>query len=190
MRLDPYRAPKSVQSTLLGLSSSLDISLLSPFAWIAQGATLDVPLSARLLNNGASIAGGTVNYQVVKGLATLSVASATTDANGFAGSTLHLAAIGGDVQVSACAAPGNKPCQIFSATAVAASSLRLQPVGGSTQILPVGQSFQPVVVRVTDSATPAHPVLGANVTFQVVVSRPTTAPPPVSVGGIIIVRNP
>jgi hypothetical protein len=185
-----YKAPKSVQSTLLGVSSPLDISLLSPFAWIAQGATLDVALSARLLNNGASIAGGTVNYQVVKGSATLSAASATTDANGFASSTLHLVAIRGDVQVSACAASGNKPCRIFSATAVPASSLRLQPVGGSAQILPVGQSFQPVVVRVTDSATPAHPVLGANLTFQVVVSRPTTAPPPVSVGGIIIVRNP
>jgi len=185
-----YKAPKSVQSTLLGLSSSLDISLLSPFAWIAQGATLDVDLASRLLNNGAPIAGGTVNYQVVKGSASLSTASATTDVTGFAHSTLHLAAIGGDVQVSACAAPGNKPCQIFSATAVPASSLRLQPVGGSAQTLPVGQSFQPVVLRVTDSATPAHPVLGANVTFQVVVSRPTTDPPPVSVGGIIIVRNP
>jgi hypothetical protein len=96
----------------------------------------------------------------------------------------------GDVQVSACVMPGNKPCQIFSATAVPASALRLQPVGGSVQILPVGQTFQPVMVRVSDSATPPHPVLGANVTFQVVVSRPAAAPPPVSIGGIIITRNP
>ena len=89
-----------------------------------------------------------------------------------------------------CVAPANKPCQIFSATAVPPSSLRLQPVGGSTQILPVGQTFQPLTVRVTDSATPAHPVLAANVTFQVVVFRPTPVTPPVSVGGIIITRNP
>jgi hypothetical protein len=28
------------------------------------------------------------------------------------------------------------------------------------------------------------------VTFQVVVSRPVTAPPPVSIGGIVVTRNP
>ncbi len=100
---------------------------------------MDVALAARLLTNGAPIAGSTVNYQVVKGSGTLSSASPTSDANGFANSTLHLAAIAGDVQVSACVAPGNKPCQIFSATAVPASSLLLQPVGGSAQILPVGK---------------------------------------------------
>ncbi len=172
-----YKTPKSVQATLLGVSSAMDISLLSPFAWIAQGATVDVALSARLLSNGAPVGGNTVNYQVVKGTGTLSSASAVADVNGFANSTLHIAAIAGDVQVSACVAPANKPCQIFSATAVPASALRLQPVAGSTQILPVGQSFQPVAVRVTDSATP-------------VVSRPAPAPPPVSVGGIIVTRNP
>ena len=87
-------------------------------------------------------------------------------------------------------APANKPCQIFSATAVPASSLKVHPVACSTQILPVGQSFQPVTIRVTDFGTPAHPVLGANVTFQAVVSRPAPSPAPVSVGGIIVTRNP
>ena len=131
-----------------------------------------------------------MNYQVVKGSGTLGSASATSDVNGFANSTLHLAAISGDVQVSACVAPANLPCQIFSATAVPPSMLRLEPVGGSVQILPAGQSFQPITVRVTDSAIPPHPVLGANVTFQVVVSRPATAPPPVSIGGIVVTKNP
>jgi hypothetical protein len=46
------------------------------------------------------------------------------------------------------------------------------------------------MVRVMDSATPAHPVLGANVTFQVVVSRPVPTPSPVTIGGIIISRSP
>ena len=185
-----YTNPKSVQATLLGVSSALDISLLAPFAWIAQGATVDVALSARVLTNGLPIAGSAVNYQVLKGAGTLSSANPTSDLNGFANSTLHLAAIAGDVQVSACVAPGNKPCQIFSATAVPSSSLLLQPVGGSAQVVPVGESFQPVIVRVTDSAAPAHPVLGAGVIFQEVVSRPSTPPPPVSVGGIIVTRNP
>ena len=47
-----------------------------------------------------------------------------------------------------------------------------------------------MTIRVTDFGTPAHPVLGANVTFQVVVSRPAPAPAPVSVGGIVVTRNP
>jgi hypothetical protein len=175
-----YKTPNSVQATLLGTSSALDISLVSAFAWIAQGATIDVPLAARLLANGSPVAGSIVNYQVVKGSGTLSSASPLSDPNGFANTTLHLATLGGDVQVSACVAPGNKPCQIFSVTAVPASALQLQPVAGSTQILAVGQSFKPVMVRVTDSATPAHPVLGANVTFQAVVSRPVATPPPIS----------
>jgi hypothetical protein len=93
------------------------------------------------------------------------------------------------VQVSACAAPANMPCQIFTATAVPPSMLRLEPVGGSVPVHPVGQNFQPITVRVLDSTIPSHPVLGASVSFQVVVSRPASAPPPVSLGGIVITKN-
>jgi hypothetical protein len=185
-----YSTPKSVQATIFGTTSSLDISLVPAFAWIAQGATVDVALAARLLSSGIAVPGSTVNYQVVKGSGTLGPPNASSDVHGFAGTALHLAAIAADLQVSACVAPGNKPCQIFSATAVPSSMLRLEPVGGSVQMLPSGQSFQPITVRVTDSAIPPHPVLGANVTFQVVVSRPASAPPPVSIGGIVISKNP
>jgi IPT/TIG domain-containing protein len=185
-----YNTPKSVQATTLGTTSALDISLLSSFAWIAQGATVDIALAARLLSNGLPVAATQVNYQVVKGSGTLSSASSTSDVSGFAGTTLHLAAMAGDVQVSACVAPANLPCQIFFATAVPPSMLRLEPVTGGVQVLPAGQHFQPVTVRVVDSAIAPHPVLGANVIFQVVVSRPATAPPPVSIGGIIIGKNP
>lgn len=185
-----YPTPKSVQATILGTSSALDLSLVPEFAWIAQGATVDIALATRLLSNGLALPGRTLNYQVVKGSGTLAPATASSDAQGFANSNLHLAVIAGDVQVSACVAPNNMPCQIFSATAVPASMLRLEPVAGSIQDLPSGQSFHPIIVRVTDSAIPPHPVLGANVTFQVVVSRPATAPPPVSIGGIIVTRNP
>jgi hypothetical protein len=185
-----YTTPKSVQATILGTTSSLDLSLVPAFAWIAQGATVDIALAARLLSSGVPIRGSLVNFQVVKGSGTLSCASAISDVNGFANSTLHLASIGGDVQVTACVAPANLPCEIFTATAVPPSMLRLEPVGGSVQTLPAGQAFQPITVRVVDSAIPAHPVLGASVTFQVVVSRPVTVPPPVSIGGIVVTRNP
>ena len=185
-----YPTPKSVQATILGTTSSLDLSLAPPSAWIAQGATVDVALAARLLSSGLPVPATAVNYQLVKGSGTLSSSSPSSDVNGFADSTLRVAAIAGDVQVSACVAPANLPCQIFAATAVPASMLRLEPVAGGVQVLAAGQKFQPVTVRVTDSAIPSHPVLGANVTFQVVVSRPATAPPPVSLGGIIVTKTP
>jgi hypothetical protein len=185
-----YLTPKSVQATILGTTSSLDLSLLSPSTWVEQGATVDIALSARMLSGGEPIRNGTVNYQVVKGSGTLASASGISDVNGFANTTLHLASIGGDVQVSACVAPANLPCQLFSATAVPPSMLRLEPVSGSVQVLPTGQNFQPITVGVTDSAIPTHPVLGASVTFQVVVSRPAIAPPPISIGGIVVGQNP
>jgi hypothetical protein len=185
-----YHAPKSVQATLLGISAATSVSLLSPFAWIAQGTTVDVAVAARVLNNGTAANGAMINFQVVKGAGRLSVASVASDDSGMASSTLHLAALAGDVQVSVCIAPANMSCQIFAVTAVPVSAQSLQPFAGTTQILPAGQNFQPLTVRVIDSAIPAHPVLGANVSFQLVVSRPVPAPAPISIGGIVVTRNP
>ena len=184
-----YSPPKSVQATILGTTSSQDVSLVPAFVWVAQGATVDIGLAARLLSNGAPAA-GTMNFQVVKGSGTLGSSSVNTDGQGFANNVLHVAAIGGDVQVSACVAPGNTPCQILFVTAVPPSMLRLEPVAGTVQAIASGQSFRPLAVRVTDSALAPHSVLGASVTFQVAVSRPASAPPPVSIGGIIITKNP
>jgi hypothetical protein len=64
-----------------------------------QPRTLRSPLVYWL--NGAPAGGSTVNYQVVKGIGTLSSASAMGDVNGLASTTLHIAVIPGDVQVSA-----------------------------------------------------------------------------------------
>jgi hypothetical protein len=47
----------------------------------------------------------------------------------------------------------------------------LQPVAGAGQIS-TGQGFQPIVVRVTDSAGTADPVMGAPVSFLTTVLRP------------------
>jgi hypothetical protein len=185
-----YKTPSSVQTTLVGTSSSLDIALTPQFAWIAQGATLDVVLSARVLSSGTPLSGKTVNYFLTKGSATLSAPTSTTDGNGFSSTTLHISVLAGDVQVSACVGPGNNPCQSFAGTAVPASALRLVAVAGNNQIVTVGQSFQPVVVRVTDSASPPHPVRAVSVGFQSIVARAAPTPSGVSVGGIIITRNP
>jgi hypothetical protein len=114
--------PKSVQSSLLGISSASDISVTLAAAWVAQGATLDLSLSSCVLSNGTPTRGSTVLYRLVKGSATLTSASAATDSNGYANTTLQIAGLNGDVQVSACVQPANKPCHTFSATAVPASA--------------------------------------------------------------------
>jgi hypothetical protein len=78
---------------------------------------------------------------------------------------LQLSSVAASVRVSVCVAPSNSPCQILNATMVQTSSLQLQSVSGSLQLSAPGQSFQPVAVRVTDSSSPPHPVLGATVSF-------------------------
>ena len=151
--------------------SALDISLSSAYAFIAQGATLNLPITARVLSNGSPVIGRPVNYSVMKGSGTFSSSTVNSDSNGFATTTLQLAALSGDVEVSACVAPANAPCQIWSAVAVPLSVLQLQPVAGDVQVVAAGTNFGPFTVRVTDQATPPDPVVGASVFFQSLVGR-------------------
>lgn len=48
-----YSNPQQVQVTLLGVSSPLDSSLMAPWFWIAQGATVAVPISAQCCRTAA-----------------------------------------------------------------------------------------------------------------------------------------
>ena len=166
-----YPVPQQVQVVLPGTSSQLDLSLLTPSVWIAQGATVTLPLSARVLSNGNPVNGSVVNYQITQGFATLSNSAAQTDASGNASVNLQVTSLSALVQVRICVAPNNSPCQIFGANVVPVSSLQLQPVAGTLQIVPARQNFQPVIVRVTDSSSPPNPVLGAGVLFLSYVGR-------------------
>jgi hypothetical protein len=112
-----------------------------------------------------------VNYQISQGAGTLTSTSAQTDANGFASVDLQVSSASTGIQASICAAPNNSPCQTFNAFVVPVSSLQMQNVAGSPQVVRAGQRFQPVVVRVTDAAMPPDPVLGASVLFQSYVGR-------------------
>ena len=166
-----YSSPQQVQATLVGTSSNLDLSMATPAVWIAQGTAVSIPMKVRVLSNGNPVSGATVNYQIMQGAGTLSAASALTNSNGDASVSLQLNPASTGTQVSVCAAPNNNPCQTFNATVVPLASVDLQLVAGSLQIVPAGQGFQPVVVRVTDSSFPANPVLGAGVFFQSYVGR-------------------
>jgi hypothetical protein len=166
-----YNPSQSVTATLNATETSSDIGVMTPYLWVAQGASVNVPLTARVLSNGAPQTNGTVSFAVVAGSATLSAALAPINSTGYASVTLSLTQIASLVQVSACVAPGNAPCQTFYLTPVPLSALNLQPVAGAGQVSS-GQPFQPVVVRVTDSSSPPNPVLAATVSFLTTVMRP------------------
>jgi hypothetical protein len=167
-----YSNPKFVKATLSAISSALDIALLSPYRRIAEGASVDLTMTTRVVTNGAPVAGKNVNFQIMAGSAALTGATVTTDANGYATSTLQVRGITSDVQVSACVAPGNVPCATLYVFAAPLSSLQLEPLSGVAQTVGVGQAFQALTLRVTDSSSPPHPVQGANVTFATFVCRP------------------
>ena len=166
-----YSPAKSVGATLNAIESASDIGVLTQYLWIAQGATVSLPLTARVLSNGAPRSNVKVNFTVVKGSGTLGAVSAQTDSNGYATLTLSLAQISSTVQVSACVAPMNTPCQPFYANPVPLSQQNLQPVAGAGQVS-TGQAFQSVVVRVTDASSVPNPVIAASVTFLTTVLRP------------------
>lgn len=186
-----YNPPQQVLATLNGTESALDIGLAPQFAWVGQNATLALPLSARVLSNGAPVANSVVDFGLKKGAA-LFASSATTDNNGLVNNTAQLSSLSGDVQISACVknTPFDAPCLALNITAVPASALQLQPVAGSLQITPVNQSFQPVTVRVTDNSTPPHPVAGVSVIFQSLVARAPQNQPIIWIGDTGITGNP
>jgi hypothetical protein len=166
-----YSPPQSQQATVVGTSSTLDLVAVTPTRWVGQGATLAVPLTVEALNLGVPNANVVVNFAITKGTASLSAGSGTTNASGFATITAQVTNQNADVQVSACVAPNNAPCQTFTLFSTSSSLWMLETVSGSLQVVPTGQSFQPLVVRVTDGSLAANPVMGVNVTFKTTLAR-------------------
>ena len=166
-----YTPPKTKQATLLATSSALDIGAVVPTRWIARGATLDVPLSVRVLSQGHAQAGTVVNFHVTNGAATLSSASGTTDGSGYATVSAHLANHTSDLQVSACVGANNTPCQTFTLFATPASLWTLETVSGGAQLATAEYPFHPLTVRVTDGSANSNPVAGARVLFATTLAR-------------------
>lgn len=166
-----YDPPQSVSVTLNATESASDIGVSTPYLWVSQNATVSVPLTARVLNNGTPQNNVQVNFTVVSGSGTLSSASAQTNSSGYATVTLALTQFSALVQVSPCVAPGNAPCGVFYLNPVPLAQQNLQQIAGAGQIS-TGQPFQPVVVRVTDSSSPPNSVLAAPVAFLTTVLRP------------------
>jgi hypothetical protein len=166
-----YNPPKSVSTVVSATSSVTDIGVTTPYLWIASGATLGVPVTARVVSLGSPKSGSTVNFAIMQGSASLSAPSAVTNSSGYASVTLNVTNFSSAVQVSACVAPGNNPCQTIAGNPVAASMVNLQAVTGEGQVV-TGFAFQPMTVRVTDFSAPPNGVLGETVLFQSTVMRP------------------
>ena len=161
----------SVNATVFGTSSALDITLIEPQRWVAQGASGTLLLTARLLSNGMALSGRTVTYQVVQGIATLSAAAALTGSNGSATVNLNIANLSSEIHVSACAAPSGAPCGNFSIFAVPLPALNLLIVAGEHQVIDTNGSFGPVTLLVTDSSSPPNPVEMAATLLRSAISR-------------------
>jgi hypothetical protein len=171
-----YSPPQSQQATLVGTSTTLDLAAVAPTRWVAQGATIAVPLTVEALDLGVPQANVAVNFVVTQGTAGLSSASATTNGLGFATVTAQLTNQNASVQVSACVAPNDVPCQTFTLFSTPASMWTLETVSGSLQFVPTGQAFQPLVMRVTDGSSAANPVLGVTVAFATTLARVSQSP--------------
>ena len=171
-----YSPASSVTASLTATESSSDIGVDSPYLYVSQGATVNLPLTVVVLSNGVPQNNSTVNFTVVNGSGTLSAPSAPTNSSGNATVTLTLTQISALVQVSACVAPGNTPCGTFYVNPVPLAQQNLQPVAGAGQVS-TGQAFQPITVRVTDSSTPPNPVIAAPVVSQTTILRPGGSEP-------------
>jgi len=166
-----YSPPQSQQTTVVGISSALDLVAVAPTRWVGQGATLAVPLTVEALDLGVPKANVAINFALTKGTAALSASSGTTNGSGFATITAQITNQNADVQVSACVAPNNSPCQTFTLFSTPASLWTLETVSGSPQVVPAGQSFQPLVMRVTDGSAASNPLMGVNVAFLTTLAR-------------------
>ena len=161
---------KSVSAIVNATESLSDIGAINPYLFISQGASISLPLTVRLLSDGAPRSNVQVNFSVDIGSGTLSPASPKTNANGYATTTLTVSQFGMGAQVSACVAPGDAPCAPFYLTSVPLAQQKLQGVAGSGQVS-TGTPFQPVTVRVIDISAPPNPVIASPVTFQTTVLR-------------------
>jgi len=169
-----YSPPQAQQTTVVATSSTVDLVAVTPTRWIGQGATIAVPITVEMLDLGTPLPNVTINFKVTNGTASLSSGSAVTNSAGFATTSAMLTNQNADVQVSACVAPNNSPCQSFTLFSTPATAWTLETVSGSTQVVVTGQSFQPLVTRVTDGSPVANPVMGVTVAFETTLTEIST----------------
>lgn len=146
-------------------SAPPSIVALTPNLYLALGTTMQWPVQALVLNaSGAPVAGQAINWTPASGLGV----SAGQNISTAAGVTLNQIAAGpfnvsANSSVNACLA-GSTNCATFTVTPVHPESATLNPWSGNSQWISAGQTFAPVVLRVTDGFN--RPLAGATVEFS------------------------
>src|SRR5262249_48119487 len=130
-----YNPPQIAATTLVATSSALDFGVVSPNQFVAEGVTMDLPITGRVLSYGVPLSGRSVKFQIVSGTGTLSKETVNSDSKGFVNTTLHLVSFSEEVQVVACVEPGDHPCETMVFAVVPPSMLRLEEVSGTSQVL-------------------------------------------------------
>jgi hypothetical protein len=166
-----YSLAQTQQATVLGTSTSLDLVAVTPTSWIAQNATIAVPLTVEALNLGAAKPNVPITFTITQGAAALSAPTATTNTSGIATVTAQLTNLTTNVQVSACVAPNGPPCVTFTLFSTPAALWQFETVSGSLQVVPIGQPFARLVMRVTDGSPATNPVMGVSVSFTTTLAR-------------------
>ena len=160
------------QTTIAG-SSALILSAVTPQLRVPNGNSATVTLAVRLMNSGSPVSGRQINYSIMSGNGSLGSASAVTDMNGAAAVNLTFNDLTATVTVNACTS--GTACAQFSILPVAPGAMVLQKLNGDGQLIPIGQSLQPIVLRVVDSASPPNPVTGVSVTLSGAAFAPAAA---------------
>ncbi len=140
------------------------VAALTPNLYVALGATVQWPVQAMVLNGaGSAVAGQSVTWSADAGISALASQS-TSDAVGLANNQLSVGpfSVSSNAAVQACLT-GTNNCAAFTVTPVHPETAALAAWSGTSQYIAAGQSFAPVVLRVTDQF--GHPLAGANVTF-------------------------
>jgi len=155
-----------------------------------QNALVSSPLPERLLvkvtdSRGLPVPDQPVNFTVATGGGNVSPASATTGADGQAGSNWTLGPAAGAQTVTAAAVGNGAPANVtvtFSASALTAAPARLTKVAGDGQTAAAGANVAtPPSVKVTDGG--GNPIQGVLVTFTVTGGGGTVVPTaPVATG--------
>ena len=140
------------------------IAPLTPNLYVALGATVQWPTQAVVLNSaGVAQAGQTVTW--TGGLGTVVGANQSiSDANGVVSDQLSAGpfSVSTNATATACLA-GTTTCAIFTVTPVHPETAALAAWSGTSQYIAAGQSFAPIVLRVTDQF--GHALAGAGVTL-------------------------
>jgi hypothetical protein len=153
------------QTSMVGTLSQT-LSALTPTVRVLAGSSAILPLAVKMMSAGVAVSGKTVNFTITSGTGTLDHSSVATDGNGNAAANLTVVNFTASASINACS---GTTCAQFAILPVATNTISLRTVSGDGQMIAVGQSLQPMVLRVTDSANPPNSLGGIPVTVSTTV---------------------